>query len=550
MPYQELHASVDQSKQHSLGVISMYLSKHKTIQYLVKDFSRNSSHKAVLRQNRTDYNVFALMAPIATALIIEKTQLKPKVDGLLKVLVVGASGVDAMRHGCYYQMVPEILGQKDLNIDITLVGEDLETQPPLNGLQKAKMYQGRFESFASRDLSEFDLAVFFHPGYESHHQSWLVPKCLMAKKKLLESGVTVVGTSYDEKERDVDILILQQAGFDASSTFSNPFLFNLAEKDALLSTEWGHEMWVLANDKTPEDGFEVNMNAIESILNNNDRGFTTEDVAFDYAKATYEKTRSLDKVYHYVAQSLVSHLPIQERERAANSEHIRDMAGNMTMRVAQHFGVDVDDDDDIDINNVLQSLLNNQQSDAENGVSLDALNNFFGSMLEENAFSRAEAQPFFEAIRAGRLTDALNMLQNDPELANDTDDQGFTSLGAAAIVHDSQSLMSGILQANPELINQRDNEGFTAITEAAKKGHTSNVKFLLEAGANPNMFSNMGWNALMTAITSGKDDSIIALLDAGADPDLPTHFGCTIRELALQNSGSLSKEVISRIKLI
>jgi ankyrin repeat protein len=148
----------------------------------------------------------------------------------------------------------------------------------------------------------------------------------------------------------------------------------------------------------------------------------------------------------------------------------------------------------------------------------------------------------FEAIRAGDLSRAQDLVAADPTLA----------IFAAAILGDVTQLEE-LLAANRSLISACSTDGWTPLHlaayfgrvdavrmllnkgaavaarstnpmqntplhAAAAGGHAEIAKILLEHGANANARQSGGWVALHAAAQTGDVETARALLDGGADP--------------------------------
>ena len=67
----------------------------------------------------------------------------------------------------------------------------------------------------------------------------------------------------------------------------------------------------------------------------------------------------------------------------------------------------------------------------------------------------------------------------------------------------------------------------TALHNAARKGNTKTVNFLLRAGANPNTQNNRGETPLHEAAQMGRTETVQLLLKKGANPDAQNKHGET-----------------------
>lgn len=90
-------------------------------------------------------------------------------------------------------------------------------------------------------------------------------------------------------------------------------------------------------------------------------------------------------------------------------------------------------------------------------------------------------------------------------------------LTEAAFDGDVEELQSWI--AKGFHIESVDGRKHTALSEASCQGHAHVVRFLLEAGADPNTRSDTGRSALWRAAFNGHQEVLQLLLEAGADPD-------------------------------
>lgn len=83
-------------------------------------------------------------------------------------------------------------------------------------------------------------------------------------------------------------------------------------------------------------------------------------------------------------------------------------------------------------------------------------------------------------------------------------------------------------------INTRDRFGRTALMEAVRNGYGEVVRFLIQKGADPEIFNSEGDNALLIAAGKGSDELARVLVDAGAGIDAANRYGYTPLMLAVQ----------------
>lgn len=170
----------------------------------------------------------------------------------------------------------------------------------------------------------------------------------------------------------------------------------------------------------------------------------------------------------------------------------------------------------------------------------------------------AEAQKFFEAVRAGDAAAVRAMLQQDAALAGARDENGLSallnaryrgrtdvveilraagaplSLWEAAAVGDVK-LVSELLQRNAAQAREYSPDGF-AMAHAAFFAPPEIVELLLARGADPNALSKnaMALRPLHSAAASGNSRNVELLLKAGAEVNARQHGGWTALHAAAQ----------------
>lgn len=89
------------------------------------------------------------------------------------------------------------------------------------------------------------------------------------------------------------------------------------------------------------------------------------------------------------------------------------------------------------------------------------------------------------------------------------------------------------LLAKGAVVNHQEVSGHTPLHWAARNGDLTCVRFLLEAGANPNLVTRKGLTPLHFCIAKPNETEVVsALLDAGADPRIEDTQGRTVLEWA------------------
>jgi ankyrin repeat protein len=159
-------------------------------------------------------------------------------------------------------------------------------------------------------------------------------------------------------------------------------------------------------------------------------------------------------------------------------------------------------------------------------------------------------QQFFEAIKAGRVDEVKQLVQQNPALKDARDASGASAvlvatynmkpdvvnalveLGAPVDIFEASVLghvdrIQEILQGNPARVSEHAPDGFTPVALAAFFGQLAAVKALIAAGADVNAAATNGLKvqALHAAVAGRNLEIVKAVLDAGADPNAQQQAG-------------------------
>jgi ankyrin repeat protein len=107
------------------------------------------------------------------------------------------------------------------------------------------------------------------------------------------------------------------------------------------------------------------------------------------------------------------------------------------------------------------------------------------------------------------------------------------ALLASACLSDNLHDLEILIQNNVDVNISSRSDGDIPLILAADEGHTTIVKRLLAAGANPNIVNKRDESALMYAAFKGHTAIVELLLTAGADPNAADESGCTAMGLAV-----------------
>jgi ankyrin repeat protein len=147
-------------------------------------------------------------------------------------------------------------------------------------------------------------------------------------------------------------------------------------------------------------------------------------------------------------------------------------------------------------------------------------------MSRTRKHGRKRQRKLFEAIYSGDGRKVRKLLRRGVS-PNTRDEHGSTALYVASVQGEAwpvgELLAAG---ASPDVESDGDSDG-TPLCGAASWGHTSALRALLAAGANPALPERDGFTPLKWAVSGGSLEAVTMLLDAGADPDQADTHGRT-----------------------
>ncbi|WP_449400789.1 ankyrin repeat domain-containing protein [Chryseobacterium wanjuense] len=156
--------------------------------------------------------------------------------------------------------------------------------------------------------------------------------------------------------------------------------------------------------------------------------------------------------------------------------------------------------------------------------------------------AQEKAKSIFDIARTGTVTEVKELMKQNPDIINQTNDQGFSPLILACYRGNVE--VAKFLMENVKDINYKSQEG-TALAGLSVKYNKDLVEYILKKNANPNLADATGSTPLFWAVKFGNKELIELLLKYKADKTIKDSQGMTPFEYALQTN---NKEIINLLK--
>lgn len=169
--------------------------------------------------------------------------------------------------------------------------------------------------------------------------------------------------------------------------------------------------------------------------------------------------------------------------------------------------------------------------------NLIVLTGFFLSSL-----LTAQVKSIFDIARSGTVTEVQELMKQNPDIINQTNEGGFSPLILACYRGNIE--VAKFLIDHVKDVNYKSREG-TALAGLAVKYNRELTESLLKRSADPNVADATGYTPLFWAVKFGNKDLVELLLKYKADKSRKDSMGMTPFEYALQTN---NKEIINLLK--
>lgn len=163
---------------------------------------------------------------------------------------------------------------------------------------------------------------------------------------------------------------------------------------------------------------------------------------------------------------------------------------------------------------------------------------FLGSLV----FAQEKAKSIFDIARSGTVTEVQELMKQNPDVINQTNENGFSPLILACYrgnVEVAQFLIDHVKD-----VNYKSDEG-TALSGLSVKYNKDLVERLLKKNADPNIADTTGYTPLFWAVKFGNKELVELLLKYKADKTKKDSMGMTPFEYALKTD---KKDIINLLK--
>lgn len=163
---------------------------------------------------------------------------------------------------------------------------------------------------------------------------------------------------------------------------------------------------------------------------------------------------------------------------------------------------------------------------------------FLGSLV----FAQEKAKSIFDIARSGTVTEVQELMKQNPDVINQTNESGFSPLILACYRGNVE--VAKFLIDHVKDVNYKSDEG-TALSGLSVKYNKDLVERLLKKNADPNIADTTGYTPLFWAVKFGNKELVELLLKYKADKTKKDSMGMTPFEYALKTD---KKDIINLLK--
>ncbi|WP_027388006.1 ankyrin repeat domain-containing protein [Chryseobacterium gregarium] len=157
-------------------------------------------------------------------------------------------------------------------------------------------------------------------------------------------------------------------------------------------------------------------------------------------------------------------------------------------------------------------------------------------------YAQEKAKSIFDVARAGTVAEAKDMMKKNPDVINQTNENGFSPLILACYKGNVE--VADFLIDHVKDVNYKSQEG-TALAGLSVKYNKALTEHLLNRNPDPNIADATGATPLFWAVKFGNKELVELLLKHNADKTIKDAQGMTPFEYALQTKNT---EIINLLK--
>lgn len=251
------------------------VSRHKSLKYLLKEFSASAIGRRLIGTERAMLEaVLSAPASLAHWIVQRHPELVDKAH--LRIVVLGAEFLDAFDDGCWYSLVPWLLGNENMRVDVALVGATLnggnrfegvhlphrltkKGTPQLLGpriealLAPAVIAPVTVRDYLRKNGQDADVFAMFMPGFEEYHVKDEGPQWLdegQLSTLVTQTTAPIAAFSYARVEQATDVWVLRKFGFATKGLCTpNPYA-----GDEHPGGRWAGVAWEISHEYVPAPG--------------------------------------------------------------------------------------------------------------------------------------------------------------------------------------------------------------------------------------------------------------------------------------------------------